>query len=147
MSGPRWRIWYDDQCEVCQAGLAWLRWLDRRGLVEPIALSNGAASPPGTTTEDLLRQLHAEAPDGRVTVGADAVAELAKLFPRTGWIGRIAMAPGLRTLSRAAYGWIARHRYELSRCRGGACRSTRVDFVRERAAWRSFQACRVLGWG
>jgi glyoxylase-like metal-dependent hydrolase (beta-lactamase superfamily II)/predicted DCC family thiol-disulfide oxidoreductase YuxK len=148
----RWRIWYDDQCEVCQAGLAWLRWLDAgRDRVEAVALSTLAAGdpasrPPGAGDEDLLRHLHALAPDGTVHVGADAVARLARLFPLTAGIGWLTRLPGVRALADAAYGWVARHRYSLSRCRGGACGTARVDLVRERASWRAFQACRALGW-
>jgi glyoxylase-like metal-dependent hydrolase (beta-lactamase superfamily II)/predicted DCC family thiol-disulfide oxidoreductase YuxK len=151
--GP-WRLWYDDQCEVCQAGVAWLRWLDGgRGRVEAIPLSacldggsEAEAGPAGVDADALLRHLHARAPDGRVFVAADAVAGLARLFRPTAALGWLATRPGAARVAAWGYDWIARHRYSLSRCRGGACRAARVDLVRERASWRTFQACRVAGW-
>jgi hypothetical protein len=39
-------VYYDDQCEVCQAGVSWLRFLDRRHMVRPVALSS-ATLPAG----------------------------------------------------------------------------------------------------
>ena len=38
LHGPRWRIWYDDQCEICQACLGWVRVFDRDGRVEAVPL-------------------------------------------------------------------------------------------------------------
>src|SRR5262245_49274 len=149
----RWRLWYDDQGEVCQAGLAWLRWLDGgRGRADAVPLSallaadGGAPRPPGRDDEALLRHLHVAGPDGRVYVGAAAVARLAHLFPLTAWMGWLAERPGLSRLAALLYGWVARHRYSLSRCRGGACRAARVDLVRRTASWRAFHLCRVAGW-
>jgi glyoxylase-like metal-dependent hydrolase (beta-lactamase superfamily II)/predicted DCC family thiol-disulfide oxidoreductase YuxK len=148
MAGP-WRLWYDDQCEVCQAGVAWLRRLDGgRGRIEPVPLSAGleADGLPGLDGDALLRRLHVRAPDGRLYVGAAAVAVLARLFRPTAPLGWLAQRPGLAAVAAGGYDWIARHRYGLSRCRGGACGSARVDLVRERASWRAFQACRAAGW-
>jgi hydroxyacylglutathione hydrolase len=147
----RWRLWYDDQCEVCQAGVAWLRALDRgRGRVEPIPLSAvveaTAAGPPGVELDALLRHLHVSAPDGRLLAGAEAVAALARLFAATWPLGTLARLPGLAWMARRLYGWVAAHRYSLSRCRGGACRSVREDIVRQQAAGRAFRACRYVGW-
>jgi len=146
-----WRLWYDDQCEVCQAGVAWLRWLDRgRGRVRPTPLSDAldgeAAIPPGVATDDLLRHLHVLAPTGEVVVGAPAVATLARLFPLTWLLGWLARLPGLSRVAGVLYGWIAANRYSLSRCRGGVCRSVRQDLVRQQAARKAFQACRYVGW-
>ena len=151
-----WRIWFDDQCEVCQAGVAWLGRLDREHRVETIPLgrllgaeeqaSRAGGLPPGVEVDDLLRHLHARAPDGSVLVGAAAVAALARLFPATAWVGWLAQRRGLATLAERAYGWIAANRYSLSRCRGGACRASRVDLMKQRSAWRAFQVCRTLGW-
>jgi len=145
------RLWYDDQCEVCQAGVAWLRALDRgRGRVLPIPLSGvlegTSEGPPGVEVEELLRNLHVMAPDGRLVAGAPAVAVLARLFPATWLPGAVAALPGFGWLARRLYGWVARNRYSLSRCRGGACRSARQDLVRQKAAGHAFQACRIVGW-
>ncbi|HKE00205.1 MAG TPA: MBL fold metallo-hydrolase [Planctomycetota bacterium] len=145
----RWRIWYDDQCELCHAGLAWLRVLDRHGRVEAIPLSavvgGGEPRPGDASDDDLLRHIHAQAPDGSIHVGSRAMARLACLFPWTAPIGWLARAPGFAWIAAALYGWVARNRYSLSRCRGGACRSVDADLVKRKASWRAFQACRAMG--
>jgi hydroxyacylglutathione hydrolase len=142
--GSRWRIWYDDQCEVCQAGLAWLRRLDRLGRVEAITVLEGPP-PSGVDKEALLRELYLELSDGTILHGAPAVAALAGLSRWTSWIGWIARRPGLSQVAELLYQWVARHRYSLSRCRGGACSSFREDLMCQNASWRSFQLCRFFG--
>ena len=67
-------VYYDDQCEVCQAGVSWLRFLDRRRRVCPLALSS-ATLPAGLEMEDCLRELHVVTPT-ETLVGWDAVARL-----------------------------------------------------------------------
>jgi glyoxylase-like metal-dependent hydrolase (beta-lactamase superfamily II)/predicted DCC family thiol-disulfide oxidoreductase YuxK len=146
----RWRLWYDDQCEVCQAGVAWLRWLDRgRGRVDPIQLSRALeeGALPRAGVEELSRHLHVAAPDGRLLVGASAVAALARLFALTTPVGRLAQLPGLAWLADRLYGWVAANRYSLSRCRGGACTSVRQDLVQEQGARGAFRICRTVGAG
>ncbi len=143
-----WRLWYDDQCEVCQAGVAWLRWLDRgRQRVDPIPLSRALEERPLPSVEELSRHLHVAAPDRRLLVGAPAVAALARLFALTAPVGWLAQLPGLAWLSARLYGWVAANRYSLSRCRGGACSSVRQDLVREHDARGAFRICRTVGVG
>ncbi len=146
----QWRVWYDDQCEVCQAGLAWLRRLDRRGgrvLAVPLSgsLEETLELPSGASLDDLLRNIHVEAPGGRVLVGAQAVAALARLFPATWIAGAVASLPGFARLSAWLYRWVASNRYSLSRCRGGACRSVRVDALRGKLSRSAFRTCRIVG--
>src|SRR5262249_876734 len=69
-------VYYDDQCEVCQAGVSWLRFLDRRHLVRPVALSS-ATLPASLLLEDCLRELHVVTPT-QTLVGWDAVVRLAR---------------------------------------------------------------------
>jgi glyoxylase-like metal-dependent hydrolase (beta-lactamase superfamily II)/predicted DCC family thiol-disulfide oxidoreductase YuxK len=115
----RWLVFYDDQCEVCQAGVSWIRILDRDRAVDCIPLSNPA---PYTPPEgDCMRELHVVSPEGAVFRGAEAVSTLACLFVPTRWIGKLSALPGLRTLSALAYRWVASNRYQLSKCRGGRC--------------------------
>ena len=52
--------------------------------------------------------------DGRVSVGADAVYHAArelKGWRRLAWLYRV---PGLKTLMRGVYAWLARNRYRLA---------------------------------
>jgi glyoxylase-like metal-dependent hydrolase (beta-lactamase superfamily II)/predicted DCC family thiol-disulfide oxidoreductase YuxK len=137
-------VYYDDQCEVCQAGVSWLHFLDRRHRVLPMALSS-AVLPAGLVLEDCLRELHVVTPT-QTLVGWDAVARLARLFGRTWFIGAIGGVPPLSWLGRFFYHRVARNRYAVSRCRGGACRSAKPAEVRMRAALGAFWTCRFAGF-
>ena len=137
-------VYYDDQCEVCQAGVSWLRFLDRRHVVRPIALSS-ATLPAALVLEDCLRELHVVTPT-QTLVGWDAVARLARLFGRTWLIGAIGAVPPFSWLGRILYRYVARNRYAVSRCRGGVCTSARPTEVRSRTALGAFWSCRSVGF-
>ncbi len=136
---------YDGQCEVCQAGISWLRALDRRSRTSPVPVEE-AALPPGLTLEECLRELHVVGPDNRVWRGWSAVARLARLFPWTWLVGAIGAVPPFSWIAHFLYRWVARNRYSLSRCRGGACRSSRPETTRAKASFISFWSCRLFGF-
>jgi glyoxylase-like metal-dependent hydrolase (beta-lactamase superfamily II)/predicted DCC family thiol-disulfide oxidoreductase YuxK len=143
-------VLYDGQCEICQAGVSWLRVLDRqRGRVDcrPIETDEEAFARryPDLSLEDCLRELHVVAPDGRIRRGWDAVARLARRFPLTRPIGWIGSVPPFRWIFAAGYRFVARNRYALSKCRGGACRSFRPKSVRRRSGMSAFWSCYTLG--
>jgi glyoxylase-like metal-dependent hydrolase (beta-lactamase superfamily II)/predicted DCC family thiol-disulfide oxidoreductase YuxK len=137
-------VYYDDQCEVCQAGVSWLFFLDRHHLVRPVALSS-AALPRELSLEDCLRELHVVTSTHRL-VGWDAVARLARLFGPTWVIGAIGGVPPFSWLGRVLYRYIAKNRYAVSRCRGGACVSAKPAEVRSRATLGAFWTCRSVGF-
>lgn len=140
---PRWRIFYDDQCEICQASMAWLRMLDPGGVVVALPITGAEGPAPEAA---LLRELHAVSDDGRVLRGAEALAALAREFRLTWLLGWVASLPGLHTAAARMYRWVARHRYGLSRCRGGQCRVQRTDLLKQPSQWQAFQLCRFTGW-
>ena len=137
-------VYYDDQCEVCQAGVSWLRFLDRGHRVCAVELSS-TPLPDGLVLEDCLRELHVVTPT-RTLVGWDAVARLARLFGWTWPIGAIGAIPPFSWLGRILYRYVAKNRYAVSRCRGGACGSAKPAKVRERAALGAFWSCRSIGF-
>jgi predicted DCC family thiol-disulfide oxidoreductase YuxK len=139
------RAFYDAQCEVCQAFTAWLRVLDRRGRVECVPIGDDSVRAHGLDVAECLRQLHVVAPDGRVRVGWEAVAFLARRFPATWVIGALGAVPPLSWLARRLYRYVATNRFALSKCRGGACRVARPATVRRRAALHAFWTCYSLG--
>src|SRR5213593_3715207 len=104
-----YRVIYDEQCEVCQAGVSWLKILDhnKRVAVHPIDPGILHTIHPTLKVEECLRELHVVSPGGEVAVGADAVILLARLFPETRLIGTIAGAPGIRVISRMLYRFVA----------------------------------------
>src|SRR5262249_12941853 len=130
-------------------GVTWLRRLDRHGRVEAIPLNENAAperAPPShVPAEALLKHLHVLTHSGELLTGAAAVAGLARLFPTTWLFGLFASLPGFSLLAGALYDWIAVNRYSLSRCRGGACQTARVDIL-EKKARHAFRLCHALGW-
>ena len=140
-------VFYDEQCEVCQAFASWLRLLDRRGRARCVGLSADALRARGLDArlDECLRDLHVIRHDGREYVGWDAVAALARLFPATWVVGALGSVPPFRALARRLYRWVADHRYAVSKCRGGACRVAQPRVVRERAQGRAFWSCYTLG--
>ena len=122
----RYQVLYDEQCEICQAGATWLSLLDRQGLVECVPYQSSPLLGSGRRLDakECAREMHIVAPGGRVLVGGAAVRELARLFPATRWLGIALEFPPLRYLSDRLYSLVARNRYQLSKCRGGACRTT-----------------------
>ncbi|HKA35428.1 MAG TPA: MBL fold metallo-hydrolase, partial [Thermoanaerobaculia bacterium] len=140
-------VLYDGQCEICQASVAWLHTLDRRGRVDcrPIVPAELPRLEPKLRLEECLRELHVLDPEGRILVGWDAVAALARLFPPTWIAGALGRIPPFRWLGRAAYRFVAANRYSLSKCRGGACKVARPDAVRRKSSFPAFWSCYTLG--
>ncbi|HKT68614.1 MAG TPA: DUF393 domain-containing protein, partial [Terriglobales bacterium] len=141
-------VLYDGQCEVCQAGVSWLRILDRQRRTSCVPLSPEALAALGSrlSMEDCLRQLHLVTPAGRVYVGWDAVACLARQCPATWLVGVLGQVFPFRGLGRFLYGFVAANRYLLSKCRGGACAVARPESVRRQARLGAFWSCYVLGF-
>ena len=139
---------YDEQCEICQAFVSWLRLLDRHRKVVPLPIDPQLLGTihPSLELDDCLRELHVVAPDGvLVRRGWDAVATLARLFPATfliGWLGRF---PPFRWCGDLGYRFLARNRYAVSKCRGGACRVARPEHVKKRAFFGTFWSCYTIG--
>jgi glyoxylase-like metal-dependent hydrolase (beta-lactamase superfamily II)/predicted DCC family thiol-disulfide oxidoreductase YuxK len=143
-----YRVFYDGQCEICQACVSWLKALDRRN--ETISLPISAEALPTVDSrlclDECLRQLHVLTPDGEIVAGWDAVACLARLFPSTWLIGVLGQRFPFRSAGRLLYGFVARNRYSLSKCRGGACRVAKPEAVREQARLGAFWSCYTLGF-
>lgn len=79
---------------------------------------------PQLADSDFNTGMRLVTPDGAVSVGADAVYEIARRLPRTRWIAWTYRVPVLHHLARAAYAWIAANRYKLAgRCDDGACKT------------------------
>ncbi|MGH9722515.1 MAG: DCC1-like thiol-disulfide oxidoreductase family protein [Bryobacteraceae bacterium] len=137
-------VFYDSQCEVCQAGVSWLKLLDRHRRVECVPISSDSIRRAGLDPDACARQLHVVTPDG-VRAGWHAVTYLARLFPATWLIGALGAVPPLRWLGHSVYGWIARNRYALSKCRGGACRSVDTNELNRHGAAGALRACHWFG--
>jgi glyoxylase-like metal-dependent hydrolase (beta-lactamase superfamily II)/predicted DCC family thiol-disulfide oxidoreductase YuxK len=140
----RIQVFYDSQCEVCQAFVSWLRLLDRGRQTDAVPLEPKTVRASGLDFQACSEQLHVMNPDGRVRSGWTAVAFLARRFPATWLIGALGAIPPFRWLGALLYGWVARNRYALSKCRGGACRSWKPE-DRRRAPLAALWTCHWTG--
>ena len=147
-STAKYRVLYDGQCEICQACVAWLKTLDHENKTLALAISPEALSKVDSRLQidECLRQLHVVTPEGEILVGWDAVAWLARLFPSTWLIGVLGQRFPFRSAGRLLYGFVAKNRYSLSKCRGGACRVAKPEAVRRKAKLGAFWSCYTLGF-
>jgi glyoxylase-like metal-dependent hydrolase (beta-lactamase superfamily II)/predicted DCC family thiol-disulfide oxidoreductase YuxK len=143
-----YRVLYDGQCEICQACVSWLKALDRKNKTTCLPISADVLPTVDSRLrmDECLRQLHVVTPEGEIHVGWDAVCCLARLFPSTWLIGAMGQRFPFRTAGRLLYGFVAKNRYSLSKCRGGACRVAKPEIVREQARLGTFWSCYTLGF-
>ena len=142
------QVLYDGQCEICQACVSWLKSLDAENKTACIAISPEILSGVDSRLQldECMRQLHVVSPAGEIYVGWEAVTRLARLFSSTWLIGAAGDQFPLRHLGRLLYGFVARNRYSLSKCRGGACTAAKPEAVQRKAQWRAFWSCYTLGF-
>jgi glyoxylase-like metal-dependent hydrolase (beta-lactamase superfamily II)/predicted DCC family thiol-disulfide oxidoreductase YuxK len=128
--------------------VAWLKTLDRENKTLPLPLDPAVLSSLDSrlVLDECLRQLHVITPQGEVLVGWDAVSALARLFPGTWLIGTLGQWFPFRKIGQILYGFVAAHRYSLSKCRGGACRVAKPEAVRRQARLGTFWSCYTLGF-
>ena len=148
LSKANYRVLYDDQCEICQACVSWLKILDQKQqtVCLPIRADVLASVDSRHRLEECQQQLNVVTPEYEVHVGWDAVAYLARLFPATWLIGALGQWFPFRTLGRLLYGYVAANRYPLSKCRGGACHVAMPEEVGHQARLGAFWSCYMLGF-
>jgi len=107
---------YDDSCPICRVGTDQLRKLDRLGLVKMVPLSRAREISESARLDPnrLKTEIHLVLPDGRIFRGAEALATVAALFPRSRLLGWLIMIPPFKQLARLVYRIIARHRLKIS---------------------------------
>ena len=137
---------YDQQCEICQAMVSWIQLLDPSGEIAcvPIDPDRLTEHHPDLDLEECLRRLHVIA-NGEVSDGWEAVVAIARRLPRARplvWIDRFGPT---RRLARSVYDWLAANRYELSKCRGGACSIDKPATTKRPAPLQVFWTCYNLG--
>jgi glyoxylase-like metal-dependent hydrolase (beta-lactamase superfamily II)/predicted DCC family thiol-disulfide oxidoreductase YuxK len=138
-------VFYDDQCEICQASVSWLRLLDSSGSTEIVGLNQERLAAYRLTIDACSEQLHIVNQDGQILIGWRAVAYLARLFPVTWIVGTLGAIPPFSWAADALYRWVARNRFALSKCRGGACAVRKESQVRKVTRLTPFWTCRSLG--
>ena len=124
--------------------MSWLRFLDRYQRTECLPIDTQSVKRAGLNLDACTQQLHVVTPLG-VLAGWDAVAHLARLFPATWLIGAVGSVPPFRQVGKSLYNWIAKNRYALSKCRGGACRSVKVAELERHAPQQAMRTCHRFG--
>lgn len=138
---------YDSQCEVCQAGVSWIRLLDTDGLVRCVALQDGPMSAISADLDEAacLEHLHCVDEAGAIHVGWEGVVEICRRLPALSWVPTADRVALVHALADRGYRWIAANRYQLSKCRGGVCGVDHVDTTRSTAELMPFWTCYTLG--
>jgi predicted DCC family thiol-disulfide oxidoreductase YuxK len=112
-------VFYDAQCRFCSAGMR--RWggvFGRRGFVWLPLQTPGTAARLGVSDDQLLEEMWLQFADGSVLKGAEAWAAMMRCVWWLWPVGALMAVPGIHTLARIVYRWVARNRH----CLGGSCR-------------------------
>jgi predicted DCC family thiol-disulfide oxidoreductase YuxK len=113
-------VYFNSACPVCRAGVAWqqgqtstcgIEWIDVHNAPEAVVEVEAAL-------EDVRERLHVRDAEGRILVGADAVAFVMGTTPGQRWLGRLSMLPLVRPVMRWAYDAFARVLYRWNRGKG-----------------------------
>jgi len=118
-------VLYDGQCRLCQRSIAMLRRLDwRKRLAYRDARdpSGWPTSPRPLEMDRLLFEMHVVTPDrSSVYAGFDAFRWIAARLPLLWPVVPLLYVPGVPTLGRRVYLWVAKNRYNLVPCHDGQC--------------------------
>jgi predicted DCC family thiol-disulfide oxidoreductase YuxK len=109
---------YDGECGFCRRSVELLRRWDREHRIAVVPFQDRArVAAFGIPLPALAAAMHLvlPPPDGRVLAGADAAPEILRLLPGKRWLAWAFRFPGVPSLARRVYGWIARSRRCLVR--------------------------------
>jgi predicted DCC family thiol-disulfide oxidoreductase YuxK len=116
--GNRAMLLYDGLCGFCLASVKRLRVLDLFGYVDPLDFHRQpdlTALSPHLTPERCRSEMVLLEPNGRVSGGFEAFRRLCRRLPILWWLLPFVSLPGASWAGKAAYRWIAAHRYLLHR--------------------------------
>jgi predicted DCC family thiol-disulfide oxidoreductase YuxK len=133
-------VYYNSACPVCRRGIEWqkgqmsacaIEWIDVHASPDAVAqigaglgrddFESSAIESSGLESADLesvRERLHVRDAQGRVLIGADAVAFVMERTPGQRWMGRFASLPMIRPAMRWAYDAFARVLYRWNRSKG-----------------------------
>ncbi|MDZ4722442.1 MAG: DUF393 domain-containing protein [candidate division Zixibacteria bacterium] len=111
---------YDDACPACLIGINKLKKLDTFGLISLIPLSNPRIplGIPLPSSDKLREAICLITSDNTTYFGADALSRVALLLPKSRFVGRLLLLPGIKHLARPIYRIVAKHRLKLSKLLG-----------------------------
>jgi predicted DCC family thiol-disulfide oxidoreductase YuxK len=111
---------YDGRCHFCRRGIAWISRRVIQGQLEflPCQAIERRIRYPAMEDRVCLEAMQLVLPDGRVLAGAAAVPEILRRLSRWRWLAAAFRLPGMSIVALCAYGWIARHRHQISSLMG-----------------------------
>ena len=110
-------VLYDGDCPMCVFQMKALSWLDWRGALALVPLTDPRALKlaPQLTREDLLEAIHCVTPEGCVYRGARAIRFVGMRLPLLVPVALFLWLPGVIWLAEIIYRWVSRHRLLFSR--------------------------------
>ena len=113
-------VLYDGDCPMCVFQMKALSWLDWRGALALLPLTDPRAQQlaPQLTREDLLEAIHCVTPEGCVYRGARAIRFVGMRLPLLVPVALFLWLPGVILLAEIIYRWVSRHRLLFSRLFG-----------------------------
>ncbi len=121
------RVFFDGQCPLCQASrrhLTRLDWLRRLEFVDFREAADPKVQELAIPKERLEAEMHVVS-GSRIDHGFGAFRLIAWQLPLLWPILPLLYIPGVPWLGQKVYLWIARRRYNLIPCHGGACQIPR----------------------
>ena len=110
----RLTVWHDGDCPLCDREIAWMRWLDRRAVIDFVDARSARPEACPIDRAKLLARFHARE-DGRLLSGAAAFAAMWRAIPLLRPLGLIARGPVMLGLIERAYRVFLRLRPTLQR--------------------------------
>jgi predicted DCC family thiol-disulfide oxidoreductase YuxK len=109
---PEYYLIYDDACPLCQGAVKRVTRMDTMKIVHLVPLSRPKLPKHLhlPLKEDLEQEIHLIDTEGKILKGADALAKLARLFPKTRMIGKMLQLPGFKQSARPMYRLVAKSR-------------------------------------
>ena len=124
-TGRKATLLYDGNCELCKRSVRLLKRLDTNERIRFADARDEAqwpASDVELNRERMLEAMHLVTPGGReVYAGFDAFRWVCARVPLLWGVYPFLHLPGVPTLGRKLYAWIAKNRFELVPCHHGAC--------------------------
>ncbi len=113
-------VLYDGDCPMCVFQMKALSWLDWRGALALVPLTDPRAQQlaPQLTRDDLLEAIHCVTPEGCVYRGARAIRFVGMRLPLLVPVALFLWLPGVILLAEIIYRWVSRHRLLFSRLFG-----------------------------
>ena len=107
---------YDGECPFCRRQITRIRKYDRHGRFEYLPRQTPGLTGrfPAIGQSGFDTGMRLVMPDGLIYVGADAVYHIARRLQYWRLLAWLYRVPGIHSLARFAYAWIAANRQSLS---------------------------------